>query len=395
MITNSMILGCFLTAAVMMSLPFLRARPGWRAMVTPLASIIGSGFLVIGPILQVRFGWTAPFVMVALCLLAWGFGRAIRFNIHEIDHHGTGSPSLARLEQLASLALGLAYVISVAYYLNLFGAFAMSLTPWDVAIYNRLVTTGMFLAIGGVGIIGGFSALERIEYKTLTLNLSIIAGLLAGLVVYFITQSRSGAIYVLPPDVGWIDALRLAFGLIVTVQGFETARYMANDYDAATRIRAMRWAQLLSSAIYIGYICLLSYVFAPSEMTLSETAIIDIVAVVSPILPVMLVITALAAQFSAAVADTGGAGGLASELSHQRITPRRAYLGLVAAGITLTWTSDLFVIISYASRAFALYYAIQSLLAALRAPTPAGRVGYGALALIGVAIAAFGISAEG
>ena len=31
-------------------LPRLRTWSGWRATVTPLASIIGSGFLVLGPI---------------------------------------------------------------------------------------------------------------------------------------------------------------------------------------------------------------------------------------------------------------------------------------------------------------------------------------------------------
>jgi hypothetical protein len=33
-----------------------------------------------------------------------------------------------------------------------------------------------------------------------------------------------------------ISIVTLAFGLIVTVQGFETSRYLGSTYDAATRI---------------------------------------------------------------------------------------------------------------------------------------------------------------
>ncbi len=40
----------------------------WRATITPLASIIGSGFLVLGPILDVSYGGYAPLVMIGLCM---------------------------------------------------------------------------------------------------------------------------------------------------------------------------------------------------------------------------------------------------------------------------------------------------------------------------------------
>jgi len=57
----------------------------WRAAITPLASIIGSGFLVLGPILVSSFGQYAPIVMIVLCLVAYLFGSAIRFNIARIE----------------------------------------------------------------------------------------------------------------------------------------------------------------------------------------------------------------------------------------------------------------------------------------------------------------------
>jgi hypothetical protein len=102
----------------------------WRASITPLASIIGSGFLVLGPILVASFGQYAPLVMVALCIFAYLFGAAIRFNIMRLEtYSGVMSVSEEKLETLSSWALAFAYIISVAYYLNLLGSFAVSLTP--------------------------------------------------------------------------------------------------------------------------------------------------------------------------------------------------------------------------------------------------------------------------
>ncbi|MEK9751843.1 MAG: hypothetical protein VW338_01335 [Rhodospirillaceae bacterium] len=40
-------------------------------------------------------------------------------------------------------------------------------------------------------------------------------------------------------NVTW-RAMTLGFGLIVTVQGFETSRYLGDEYDATTRNRSMR-----------------------------------------------------------------------------------------------------------------------------------------------------------
>ncbi|SOC20425.1 hypothetical protein SAMN05877809_1123 [Rhodobacter sp. JA431] len=383
-----------LAAAVFggMFLPSLRNRPRWRAMITPLASIIGSGFLVLGPILQSRFGVLAPLAMAALCLVAWAFGAAIRVTIAAESEQAT--TTVARLQSLSQAILAFAYVISVAYYLNLFGAFAVALTPWNSELAANLTTTAMLALIGVAGFRGGFRALERMEYGSVSLKLAIIGGLLVGLAGYFVTRVEAGALIFSPPTIGAWDAVRLGFGLIVTVQGFETARYLGKSYDAPTRIAAMKWAQMLSSAIYMAYIGLLAFLFAPTSEMLSETAIIDMMRVVSPILPAMLVAAALAAQLSAAVADTSGAGGLTAELSRGKLPPQPAYLALVAAGIVLTWSTDLFAIISYASRAFAAYYAVQSLLAALHSHGPR-RMGFAALALLGVAITVLGTPAEG
>jgi len=64
----------------------------------------------------------------------------------------------------------------------------------------------------------------------------------------------------------------------------------------------MRKAQWSSTFIYTAYVLLLAYVFLPDPTNLSQTAIIDMMQRVAPILPILLVIAALSAQFSAAIA---------------------------------------------------------------------------------------------
>ncbi len=396
---NTIILVTVAITAAILLWPKLANSTGWRAMITPLASIIGSGFLVLGPILNDSFGMLAPLMLLILCGVAYLFGHAIRFNIAEINS-GTPRPFLAeRMETASSWMLSFAYFISVAYYLNLLGAFGMRLTPWNTPFNARLLTTAVFLFILFTGWTRGFKALERLEEYSVGLKLAIIAGLLVGMGFYFTNRAVEGALLLNPPTVtGW-PALTLAFGLLITVQGFETSRYLGETYDAKTRIRSMKQAQWLSTLIYIVYIVLLAYVFAPGTMKLTETAIIDMMEVVAAILPFLLIAAALAAQFSAAIADTSGAGGLVEELTSHRLKPRDAYAVLVAVGLLLTWATDIFQIIAYASRAFALYYGLQAAIAAVTAAkTPRlhrAKWFYGALAILGFAIAIFGRAVEG
>ncbi|MCA0906049.1 hypothetical protein LCM27_06525 [Ruegeria marisrubri] len=366
---------------------------GWRAIVTPLASIIGSGFLVIGPILETSFGYLAPVAMALLCLVAYAFGAAIRRNILRLEQAPDRSQAENILDTSASWVLAGAYAISVAYYLNLLGAFSVSLTPYDEPDAARLVTTATLILIAYVGWTRGFAALEGMEKFTVTLKLAIIAGLLVGLGVHFGQTAAAGELLINTPlTTGW-PGLALLFGLIVTVQGFETSRYLGKEYDAATRVASMKRAQWIATAIYMVYIGMLSYVFAAGTIPFSETAIIDLMQIVAPILPVLLVGAAIAAQFSAAVADTAGSGGLLSELSKNRIPSRAGYILLAGVGVALTWTANVFEIITIASRAFALYYALQAAIAALgcwKRAENTKAISFLGLAVLGLVIAVAG-----
>ncbi len=380
--------------------PKVRQAEGWRATVTPLASIIGSGFLVLGPILDASYGKYAPLVMLALCTTAYAFGFAIRFNIRRMEGTKTRSPQEEWLERAASWALAFAYCISVSYYLNLFGAFGLSLTGSDNPLYPKILTSLVLFIIVASGLLGGFSTMEKMEQLTVSLKLAIIAGLLVGLGIFAGERASAGTLVLNDLSVtGW-QAVTLAFGLIVTVQGFETSRYLSDEYPPDLRIRSMRWAQGLSTLIYMIYVILLSYLFRPDELALTETAIVDMMKIVAPVLPGLLVAAALSAQFSAAVADASGAGGLAEEVSRGKIKPSHAYLILGIIGAGLTWIADVFQIIVYASKAFALYYAIQSVIAMVGDYRISGKITrrnalFAGLALLGLAILLFGQPAEG
>ncbi|MBC08213.1 MAG: hypothetical protein CMO10_18200 [Thalassospira sp.] len=373
----------------------------WRAVVTPLASIIGSGFLLLGPVLNLGYGGYAPLVMLALCLVAYMYGAVIRTNIaagEDAIINGTHGKLARNVETLSSWALAFAYIVSVTYYLNLLGAFSLSLTPFNSALDAKLMTSAVFVIIVFVGWSRGFRSLERLEYVSVGLKLAIIAGLLVGLIAHFGEQAAKDQLIFNAQNItGW-SAITMAFGLLITVQGFETSRYLGSSYDAQTRIRSMRLAQWLSTLIYLVYILLISYVFAPDQMSSSETGIIDMMEIVAPILPFMLVAAAMASQFSAAIADTSGSGGLFTELSRNRISEPQAYLALGIVGIALTWAADIFAIVNYASRCFAIYYGLQAVLAAIIAKRRGDgwhRVGFFALlATLGAAIAIFGQAVE-
>ncbi|OUS19146.1 hypothetical protein A9Q95_16020 [Rhodobacterales bacterium 59_46_T64] len=394
---NAAILATVTLAGAILIWPRVANSIVWRATITPLASIIGSGFLVLGPILDVSYGGYAPLVMVGLCMVAYLFGSAIRFNIADIETRPAASRLTDGLETMASIVLAFAFIVSVAYYLNLFGAFGVSLTELDDQFHAKLLTTAVFTLILFTGLTRGFSALERMEQVSVCLKLMIIAGLLLGLMVHFGEATGRGALQFDAPRVtGWAS-LTLMAGLIVTVQGFETSRYLGSTYDARMRIQSMQLAQWISTVIYCIYIVLLTYAFESDPLYLDETAIIDLMQIVAPILPLLLVIAALSAQFSAAIADTSGSGGLITEVSKGAIKERVAYALLVGIGVLLTWTANIFEIISYASRAFALYYALQAGIAAIRAWRGnhlAKATLFGGVALLGVAIAAFGTPVE-
>ena len=65
---------------------------------------------------------------------------------------------------------------------------------------------------------------------------------------------------------------------------------------------------------------------------------------------------AVGSQFSAAVADNSGAGGLIGDITHRKLPVRYTCALILLVTIALTWETDVNGVIAYALRAFALSY---------------------------------------
>jgi len=391
----------------------LPALPVWRATVTPLASIVGSGFLVSFPLLTHDFGPYAVIVMTGLVVFAYLLGGAIRFNIlhgEPLFIHGEslfakdGRGWLGFLESASHLALALAYFISVTYYLTLLSAFLLK----GLGVSNPLVANGLtsaiLVGIGAEGLLRGLHGLESIEEYAVGLNLAVIAAAIAALAWFNIDLYLHGTWHVVehtkPFD--W-HSLRVVLGLLVVVQGFETSRFLAGAYPPDLRVRTMRYAQWLSGAIYIAFFLLaMAAVENSNALGGGVTGITAVLEPAASSLVYLIVIGAVFAQLSASVADAIGAGGLVEQVSGQRIDHRHAYPVIAVIGIGLTWSLNTFGVIALASRAFALFYCMQSAVAAgvaMKTPGLRHRELYTAaflvLAAIAFAVVVFGIPMEG
>lgn len=365
--SNVLLPAVALAVFVVLFLPAVRNSPLWRATVTPLASIIGSGFLISGPLLTHIVAAWAPVAMFGILLVAFGIGAVIRFNIIRAEPLLAGadrSVIVITLQRVSDLALAFAYIASVAFYVHLLASFILRFGGYRDVVTENALTTMVLLFIAIVGWLRGLGGLEKMEETAVAIKLAIIAALLIGLLGFdwhWLTNNES----LINPneDLTMLERARLLAGLLLIVQGFETSRYLGNGYDASMRVRSMRLAQLIAGIIYMLFVILGLPLLLEFHGNADETVIITLVGRVALILPALLVLAAVMSQFSAAVADTVGAGGLFSELTGNRLSPRVGYVGLVLLAILLVWIGNVFEIITLASRVFAGYYLLQCLVA--------------------------------
>ena len=342
----------------------LTTSSNWKATVTPLASIMGSGFLVSAPLLAGIVGNLAVVCMALLLVLAYMVGGAIRFNIRHFEPIENKGHGVAQdIAFLSRIVLTGAYFISITYYLQLLAAFLLNAVGNKNAAAANGITTVLLLTIGEIGMWRGLGKLESVEKYAISLNLGMIGALLVGLTIYNV-QRVLGGNWVLPPISSSIDFhdLRVLLGLLIVVQGFETSRYLGDEHPADQRIATMRTAQLMSTGIYLVFIALATVLFHDG-LGSDVTAIISMTKPVAVMLPLLLSIAAIGSQFSASVADSAGAGGLIEDITHHKLSIRYAYLLILLVTVALTWETNVNEIIAYASRAFALYYTLQCIVA--------------------------------
>ncbi len=354
---------------VFMFSPRLTKSRAWQATLTPLSSIIGSGFLIIAPLLAAVVGTLSPIAVTGIVVLAYAVGGVIRFNIIHAEpllHERQTHPTIYRIDLVANAALSFAYVTAVAFYLSLLSSFLLTYIGFgDSPSLERTLTSLVIVFIATTGYLRGLGGLEKLEAYSMSVQLSIVAALLVGVFVYDYNFLQSGQTLTL--DVQERDGITKIFilaGVLLVVQGFETSRFLGEKYSPEMRVRTMRRAQLISGPLYIvSVIALLPIV---QHLDLAHVQIAEIVAatgLAAAVLPLMLIVAAIMSQFSAAVADTVGAGSLASESSKGKLPTNKGYVVVSFLAIVLVWSTDLLEIISVASRAFALYYLLQCFVA--------------------------------
>ena len=341
----------------------------WQATLTPLSSIIGSGFLIIAPLLASVVGVYSPLAVTGIVVLAYAIGSVIRFNITHAEpllHDKKAHPVIYKIDLFANTALSFAYVTAIAFYLSLLSSFLLTYIGFgDSPGLEKSLTTIIIVFIATTGFIRGLGGLEKLEAYSMSLQLSIVAALLIGIFVYdynFIQSERSLTFDVQDRD--WITRACILCGILLVVQGFETSRFLGEKYPADMRVQTMRRAQLISGALYVVSVIALMPIVQHLDLANIQIAeIVSATGLAAAVLPLMLIVAAIMSQFSAAVADTVGAGCLASESSSGKLTTNKGYLLVSLFAIILVWTADLLEIISFASRAFALYYLLQCVVA--------------------------------
>lgn len=357
--TTLLLAGLALGFMLIFFYPKIQHNQTWRATITPLASIIGSGFLIAAPLLYDLSGDDAVWVMLGLCVFAFAIGQVIRWNIQQVEPvlHEPCYRAVQRTEQCSDIALVFAYVLSVSYYLYLFSSFIVRAFGLTSGYPEKLITSVVLVFMAIFGFWRGFKALEKIEVYSVNIKLSIILVFLLALAWFNLKT----------PTPNWPEKtfnpqhIPMILGLLIMIQGFETSRYLGKEYSSKLRINSMRNAQLVSSAIYISFILLFTLVFRiyPLTTAITDTSVIDVAQFVFIAAPLFLMVAAVASQLSAALADFSGNGGLINEVSQQKIPIRSAYVIIALCCLVLVWQFDIFEIIDFASKGFALFYLFQ------------------------------------
>ncbi len=366
MITNSIAIAFSILVGLILLLPRTRLSTQWRATVTPLASIIGSGFLIVAPLLHSVMGKWALLGIVMLSFVAYLIGAIIRFNIIHAEPllENKTSDHIVQLEKASQWTLGAAFAISVAFYISLFTAFVFDRAGISDPIQIKVFTTMLLGLIMLIAWLRGARGLETIELYAVSIKLAIIIGVVAALATYDWQVGSAWFEHNAIKPLSKFETLSMLAGMLMVTQGFETTRFMGERYSAQQRVMAGKYAQWIAIALYVVFIGLTCPIFLDFPITtLNETTISKTLGQAIWVLPILLLIAATTSQLSAALADTIGGGGLLKELINLPVSVRGYYMLIVSIAGVLVWTSNVFEIINLASKGFALYYLIQTLIA--------------------------------
>lgn len=369
-----------------------------NATSTPLASIFGSGFLVIIPILAGAVGEYSVVAISGICMLAYAVGSVIRYNIIHAEPILAGRPSEATqsLERCSDLALVAAYIISVSLYLHILSAFVLGSFGIDTELNENLLTTSIIIAIMVIGFTKGLDTLGVLEEWALYITLFIIVLLLFGFTHYDWIAWQSVSEFTMPKvhtHTPW-EIVTIIAGTLIVVQGFETPRYLGQKYKANIRVSSSRWSQIISTVIYIVFVAVATPTVHMLQGQYDDNSLIKLVGVISGLLVAPLVIAAALSQFSAAVADCLAAIGNMQEVTQNHLKRKWGIILVGGGAIALTWSASTYEIVAIASRAFAFYYLLQCLVAISVSQSLLQRTGMLIIALLLAFITLFAVPAS-
>ncbi|MDX2381444.1 MAG: hypothetical protein QNM02_16995 [Acidimicrobiia bacterium] len=347
--------------------PKVQQSQRYQATVVPLANIMDVGFIIMSPAIVLLAGFSAPLVMLGVCLVAIAAGFAIAYNIRHYEPiAGTDDP-LNRVERTAQWALLGASVINIAYYtLLLMALFLLPFGIEEVTSGRQAVMGTIYLgAIAIVGYFGGMAWLNRKGNQTTAFNLAAVFGILVAFGVFNLQEWLGGRWALGESTEPDLESFRKIIGLFAIVQGFEAARYIGGRFGAEQRISSMRLAQTISTVVFVALVASILVLFLPPLVDpVDGTAIFQVSELVGNTMPYLLLLAAIGSQ-------TGAIIGATSSRSDMLVTanvPRKiSFLVILIPAIFVVILTDINVAVNLASRVFAAYFLIQATLAALLA----------------------------
>ena len=365
-----------------------------HARATPLASIFGSGFLVIVPILNGAVGPYAVLAMACVCVLAYAMGSVIRYNIRHAEPVLEGaSARVARYERTSNLALVIAYAISVCLYIHILAAFVLGALGINRPRRENLLTV---VIVAGIGLLGRFRGLDMLlilERWALRVTGVLVLLLVGGFILFsWRAFATNTVVWPAVPKQDLWTVLTVVGGTLIVVQGFETSRYLGSEYDREMRVWSCRSSQIVSTIVYLIFVAAATPLMHFLGNQVEDNGLLILAAKAAVWLPIPLVFAAVLSQFSAAVADVVAAGGNVEESTQGRVDAQQAYVWVCGVAVILAFASTL-MILSFASRAFAFYYFLQCLVAICVTQNKLHKAAIGVLAAVLLFITLFAVPA--
>ena len=343
--------------------PRVQQSSRYQATVVPLANIMDVGFLVLSPIIVVLVGYRAPLYMLGICLIAMATGLVMAYNIRHYEPL-IGTPDRVNaVEAWARWSLFGASMVNIAYYVQLL--MTLVLLPLELYTEDRVTYTSVIVlaVVIVIGYQGYLPVLNKLGDRTTAFNLAALFAVLAAFAFYNVLEAIDGN-WDFPSYDPVIDttATRKIVGLFAMVQGFEASRYIGARFGSEERISTMRIAQAVATAVFTALIALVLLPFGQFRPNADATAIFVVSKEVAFYLPWLILLVAVGSQVSAIANATSSRSDLLIEATRQSVPRKFTFPILLVPAIMIVIFTDVTDAVAIASRVFALYFVLQSMI---------------------------------